>query len=84
MIKVHCNGCGISEDIDLELKHISLVKLTDFTGPSWTTKPEYSTHLCQTCLGILLHNYFGISAEGQLEAPAFIEPQSLKAVEGRE
>lgn len=82
MIKVHCEGCGISEEIDIENHQISLVKLIDFTSPSWTTDPEYTAHLCRTCLGMLLHNYFNISAEGQLDSPAFIEPQSLKAVGG--
>jgi hypothetical protein len=82
MIKIHCTGCGLSENIDAEEHKIRLMKLTDFIDSrSWTTKPEYSTHLCPECLGKISHNYFRISAEGQLEVPAFIEPQSLRVVE---
>lgn len=86
MIKVHCSGCGLSEEINSPKPKIGTVSLADSIDPrEWIRDNIYTTHLCRECLGKILHNYFDVSAEGQLDIPAFIEPpQSLKVVEGRE
>lgn len=82
MIKVHCSGCGLSEEINLPNPKIGTVTLSNSIDPrEWIRDEIYTTHLCLECLGKILHNYFGVPADGNLDIPAFIEPpQSLKVV----
>jgi hypothetical protein len=80
MLKIHCQGCGMSEEVDSSEHEIGSVSLIDgLDDRSWTKDPSFTTDLCRDCLAKLLHNYFGISAEGELALPAFIEPRSLRA-----
>ena len=81
MLKVHCSGCGMSEEVDKALQKIGPVTLTDsLVQRSWTSDPIFTADLCRECISGILHNYFGVRAEGELELPAFIEPQSIRAV----
>lgn len=74
MIKVHCDGCGTSEDVHVDEHTIFLVKLHQYMDPMWADDKTFTAHLCQNCMETLLNTYFGLSTS--------IEPQSLKVVGG--
>jgi hypothetical protein len=74
MRKIHCNGCGMTEELD---SPNGTIKAVTFAEDDWQAR-SYEADLCPDCRARLLHNYFGISARGELETPAFIEPQSSK------
>ncbi len=81
MKKIHCNGCGMSEDLDVPRPKIISVKLSNtLDSRDWAKDQVFEADLCGHCIGNLLHNYFGVDADGQLEVPAFIQPQGLRAV----
>lgn len=75
MIKVHCDGCGTSEDVHVDEHTIFLVKLHQHMDPTWADNKTFASHLCHDCLARILHTYFKIPVEDWV-----IEPQSLKAV----
>lgn len=68
-----CDGCGFREPLGDEL---SIVPVRIDIGESKNPihREQHDTHLCGACRGTLLHNYFGMPAQGQLDVPAFLEP----------
>lgn len=81
---VHCDGCGFTEPDDLAQSQRKIKKVTvtvehDPRESFPEAKERNSADLCPDCQGRMLHEYFGIRAEGQLETPAFLAPRSLKA-----
>jgi D-hexose-6-phosphate mutarotase len=81
MKKIHCNGCGMEEDLDAPKHKIGEVKLlVSLDSREWAGNKEYHADLCPTCVSQALHNYFGIEASGNLDVPAFIEPRRLRTV----
>lgn len=87
MRQVHCDGCGFTEPINLtkdqrKIEHVAFLIGTkvDRRWPTEkTAEKRFEADLCPTCQGTVLHNYFDIPAEGELEIPAFIEPRSLRS-----
>ena len=90
MRKIVCDGvdCGIAEDPAIPQKErtIQPIRLTIIVDdrenfPESTTL--YEADLCPDCQGRLLHNYFNVSAKGQLTLPAFMEPErhSMRVVQ---
>lgn len=79
MKKIHCSGCGMSENLDAQEHKIKtiIVSVIDNDTP-WVTPREFESDLCPDCRGRMLHTYFDIGAKGKLETPAFIEPRSLR------
>lgn len=75
MKRLHCDGCGITEEIDQPRHKITQIELKVLNDPRWeSTIPKHDADLCPTCLGMMLHQFFNIPAEGGLELPAFISP----------
>ncbi len=83
MEKTHCDGCGVTESKDVSKDHRKIYRVT-FIITEDTRFPEGSERfegdLCTDCQGHILHNYFGRSAEGKLDVPAFLEPVSSRRV----
>jgi len=80
--KIQCDGCGISELMDLPAKKQTISKVTLLivkdprpNFPEGTEK--YEADLCPNCQGTVLHTYFKIQAKGTLTLPAFIEPKRM-------
>jgi hypothetical protein len=81
MRKLHCDGCGMSEEAERpkhKIEKVVLVVEKDARFPEG--RPKYEADLCLNCQGKLLHLYFKVPAEGKLDTPAFIEPH-LRAAE---
>jgi hypothetical protein len=79
MNRIHCDGCGITEDAKTPKPKIKRVKLlieTDPRFPEGTSK--YDADLCPDCQGVMLHKFFKTPAEGKLEVPAFLAPVNDK------
>jgi hypothetical protein len=83
MEKMHCDGCGVTEDKGVSKDHRKIYRVT-FIITEDKRFPEgaerFEADLCTDCQGIVLHNYFGRSAEGKLDVPAFLEPVSSRRV----
>lgn len=84
MRRVHCEGCGFTEDDGIpkpKMKKIKLSVVNDDRFPSGTE--THQADLCPDCISRCLATYFGQSASGTLELPSFIhpvpEPQSVRA-----
>lgn len=80
MRQVHCDGCGFTEPDGLPkskrtIESISVVRVKDHRFPEGTDK--YEADLCQNCIGMVLHTYFKIPAEGKLDIPAFLGPEAV-------
>jgi len=87
MRKLVCDGvdCGIAEDssVSRSKRVIQRVKLSIVIDDreSWAGSTiDYEADLCTDCQLRVLHNYFGIPAQGKTVLPAFIEPQSIRAI----
>lgn len=79
MQKLVCDGCGMGEDVSIPEKKrtIRSVKFSIVMDPRVTMPGHEEVHeadLCDNCRGHVLANYFRVSAEGQLDVPAFLEP----------
>lgn len=84
-----CDGCGLREKTDIPVKQrtIKPVRFTivvDERELHGTPPVQAQSDLCVTCVGTLLHTYFGIAAEGTLEVPGFVEPTSLERARAAE
>ena len=83
MRELKCDGCGLREDTRIPdkkrvIREVKLSVATD-TRSSWADSEErHEADLCPTCRGTLLHAYFGLSAEGTLQVPAFAQPTALE------
>lgn len=76
MRKIHCRGCGMTEDVDQSDHDIKSVTLLVINDPRFdTANVKYTEDLCTPCTDNLLHNYFGVTAEGKLDIPAFLQPR---------
>lgn len=76
MRQVHCDGCGFAEPERLAKPKIKPVTLQVVKDPRFPSGTEtYTADLCPNCQGMMLHSYFKVPAEGQLDLPAFIGPK---------
>jgi len=81
MRRTICRGCGATVESDkVKGSNLHLVTLTVHAHDTreWVQRTRngdtsYAEDLCDDCIGRILHNYFGVPAEGQLETPAFIQ-----------
>jgi hypothetical protein len=83
MEKTHCDGCGVTESKTVSKDHRTIYRVTfviieDKRFPEGAQK--FEGDLCTDCQGHILHNYFGVSAEGKLDVPAFLEPVASRRV----
>jgi len=64
MLKIHCAGCGVSEEAGREDKVKPRALVTRIPNKrSFDVEEEHTEDLCDTCFGIILHNFFGIKRE---------------------
>lgn len=75
MQRTICSGCGASVETG-EKANIHKVELIVHSHDQreWARKNDatYTEDLCDNCIGGILHKYFGVSAHGSLELPAFM------------
>jgi hypothetical protein len=78
MQQTQCDGCGLAEDMGMPKPKIKKVTMSIVEEPRFPTGTKrHDADLCPDCIGKLLFRYFRVRAEGDLDLPAFIEPQSL-------
>lgn len=68
-----CEGCGFAEPMGEEDKVLP-VKIEIGSSSNKIYLEIHQADLCDSCTGLLLHNYFSRPARGQLEVPGFLEP----------
>ena len=74
---LRCDGCGLSEAADTPQKRrkVRTIRLAVVHDPRDIVPDEqHVSDLCDTCQGTLLHTYFNVLAEGNLQVPAFLPP----------
>lgn len=82
MRHVHCDGCGRKEPTDTPkadsvMKSVTLLLVSD--GRSWAegTKEKFEADLCDRCRPQLLHTFFKVPADFDVEIPKWLsEPAS--------
>jgi hypothetical protein len=75
MKRLHCDGCGVTEELKTpkhEIEPVSVVIVEDPRFPDGIHKHE--ADLCLKCSAQLLHTYFRVPMPSDLKTPAFLEP----------